>query len=119
MRRFFHSFRHALRGLSYALRREHNFQIEVVFAILVFLLAFLFQLSPMEQSILFIMVGIVLSLELLNTAVERLVDITKPRIHPYAKIVKDIMAAAVLLSSLFALLIGFIIFFPRVAVLFH
>lgn len=117
MRRFFHSFRHALRGLLYAFRHEHNFQIEVVFALIVFVLAFLFQLSSTEQSILFIMVGIVLSLELLNTAVERLVDMTKPRIHPYAKIVKDIMAATVLLSSLFAVLIGFIIFFPRVVTL--
>ena len=119
MRRFFHSLRHALRGLSYAFRHEHNFQIEVVFAVLVFLLAFLFRLSSTEQSILFIMVGIVLSLELLNTAVERLVDMAKPRVHPYAKIVKDIMAAAVLLASLFAVLIGFTLFFPRIAVLFH
>lgn len=119
MYRLFRSFRHAFRGLSYAFRHEHNFQIEIVFAILVFFLAFLFRLSSMEQSILFIMVGIVLSLELLNTAIERLVDMTKSRIHPYAKLVKDIMAAAVLVSSLCAVLIGFIIFLPRVAAFLH
>ena len=119
MKRFFHSLKHALRGLSYAFRNEHNFQIEIVFAVLVFLLAVLFQLSSTEQSILLIAVCIVLALELLNTAVERLVDIMKPRVHPYAKVVKDIMAAAVLIASLSAVLIGFIIFFPRIVVLFH
>jgi diacylglycerol kinase len=44
---------------------------------------------------------------------------TKPRVHPYAKVVKDIMAGAVLVSSFFALLIGFIIFFPRIAMLLY
>lgn len=119
MQHFFRSFHYALRGLWYAFRHEHNFQIEVVFALLVFLLAFLFHLSLTEQSLLLITACVVLALELLNTAVERLVDMMKPRVHPYARVVKDIMAGAVLVSSLFALLIGCIIFFPRIVALFH
>lgn len=115
MQQFFRSFRHAFHGLRYAFRHEHNFQIEVIFAFLILILALAFQISPMEQSFLVIAICIVLSLELLNTAIERLVDMAKPRVHPYAKIVKDIMAGAVLVSSFFALLIGFIIFFPRMA----
>lgn len=119
MQRFFRSFRHALRGIWYAFRYEHNFQIELVFAVLVFLLAFFFRLSPTEQSLLFITVSGVLSLELLNTAVERLVDMMKPRVHPYAKVVKDIMAGAVLISALFSVLVGLVLFLPRVIMLFH
>ncbi len=119
MQQFFRSFRHALRGLRYAFQHEHNFQIEVIFAFLILILALAFNISPMEQSFLVVIICIVLALELLNTAVERLVDMTKPRVHPYAKVVKDIMAGAVLVSSFFALLIGFIIFFPRIAMLFY
>ena len=119
MRQFFRSFRYALRGLRYAFQHEHNCQIEVIFAFLVLILALAFQISPMEQSFLVIAICIVLSLELLNTAIERLVDMAKPRMHPYAKLVKDIMAGAVLVSSFFALLIGLIIFFPRIATLLY
>lgn len=119
MQQFLRSLRHAVRGIVYAFRNEHNFQIEVIFAILILILTLVFQISPMEQSFLVIIICIVLSLELLNTAVERLVDMTKPRVHPYAKVVKDIMAGAVLVSSFFALLIGFIIFFPRIATLLY
>jgi undecaprenol kinase len=119
MKHFFRSFRYALRGVAYAFRREHNFQVEVVFSIIVFVLAVCFQLSPIERSILFAMMGGVLALELINTAVERLVDMTRPRVHPYAKVVKDIMAGAVLVMALFSVLIGFVIFFPRIAALFH
>ncbi len=119
MQKFSRSLRYALRGLSYTFRHEHNFQIEVIFAAMVLVAALLFRLSPTEQSFLIIMVCIVLALELLNTAVERLVDMMKPCVHPYAKVVKDIMAAAVLMSSLLAVLIGCIIFFPRISALFH
>ncbi len=119
MQKFLRSLRHAIRGIIYAFRHEHNFQIEVIFAILILILTLVFRISPMEQSFLVIIICIVLSLELLNTAVERLVDMTKPRVHPYAKVVKDIMAGAVLVSSFFALLIGFIIFFPRIATLLY
>ncbi len=119
MQKFLRSFRYALRGIWYAFRHEHNLQVEVVFAVLVFLLAFLFRLSPTEKAILFITVSIVLALELLNTAVERLVDMTKPRVHPYAKVVKDITAGAVLLSALFSVLVGLILFLPRVIAWFH
>ncbi len=119
MQQFLRSFRHASRGLRYAFQHEHNFQIEVIFALLILFLSLVFDISPTEQSFLVLIICIVLALELLNTAVERLVDMTKPRVHPYAKVVKDIMAGAVLVSSFFALLIGFIIFFPRIATLLY
>jgi diacylglycerol kinase len=54
----------------------------------------------------------VLITELTNTVVERVVDILKPRIHPYARLVKDIMAAVVLISAVMAVVVGVIIFYP-------
>jgi undecaprenol kinase len=69
MKHFFRSFRYALRGVAYAFRREHNFQVEVVFSIIVFVLAVCFQLSPIERSILFAMMGGVLAYWRSNSAV--------------------------------------------------
>lgn len=69
-------------------------------------------LSMSENIILILVITAVLSIELVNTALERVMDILKPRVHPYARVVKDIMAGAVLVVSLGALLIGGIIFIP-------
>ncbi len=114
MNQFFRSFRNALQGILYALKREHNFQIEALFAVLVFFLAFFFDLSVFEQTTLFLAVGIVLVLELVNTAFERMVDMLKPRVHPYAKVAKDVMAGAVLVAALASFLVGIVIFLPKV-----
>ncbi len=113
-RSFRKSFSHAVAGLRYALREERNFQIEVVIGIIVVMLALLFPLSPVERSVMFLLIGTVLTLELLNTAFERLLDMLKPRIHPYVKVVKDMVAGAVLIGSLTSLTIGLIIFLPHI-----
>lgn len=114
MNQIFRSFRHAIHGIGYALKNEHNFQIEALFAILVFILALFFDLSPFEQTTLFLAVGVVLVLELVNTAFERMVDMLKPRVHPYAKIAKDVMAGAVLVAALASFLVGVVIFLPKI-----
>lgn len=116
-RTFEKSFRHALAGLRYAFREERNFQIEIIAGVLVFITTFLFPLSWIERSVVLLLMSTVLTLELLNTALERVLDMLKPRIHPYVKVVKDMVAGAVLLSSLTAFLIGLIIFFPYVWVI--
>lgn len=106
------SFRYALRGLKYMLRNEQNFQIEILIGIFVVVLMFLFPTRVLEKIALFIVIFTVLVIELVNTMFERVVDILKPRMHPYAQLVKDIMAAAVLLSSIGAAIVGIIIFWP-------
>jgi diacylglycerol kinase len=60
----------------------------------------------------------ILVVELVNTVVERVVDILKPRVHPYVKLIKDMMAAVVLISAVFASAIGIIIFYPYLRDLF-
>ncbi len=112
MRHIAKSFFHAAKGIIYTLRNERNFQIESAAAGVVFLLMFLLPVSQMERVALVLAIMLVLSFELINTALERVMDILKPRVHPYARVVKDVMAGAVLVASCGALFIGAIIFFP-------
>ena len=106
------SFRHALSGLKYAITQERNFQIEVFFGLVVVVLILLFKVRNWQAVILMLLIMWVLITELTNTVVERVVDILKPRVHPYARLVKDLMAAVVLISSVMAAAIGIIIFWP-------
>ncbi len=108
------SFSFAARGFRYVLRGERNFQIELLVAGLVILGMFVFDLSVPERIALVLCIVWVLTLELINTAVERMMDVLQPRIHPYARIIKDVMAAAVLVSSAGAFLVGLIIFIPKI-----
>lgn len=108
------SVRHAFSGLRYAFRHEKNFRIECYIALFVVLFIIILPLDVWERVFLFAMIGWVLVAELANTIIERIVDMLKPRLHPYARIIKDIMAATVLLSSLIALIIGGIILFPHI-----
>jgi undecaprenol kinase len=110
MKRFAKSLGYALRGLKYVIRNERNFQIELVVAIFVFLLMYLVNVQYQEKVFLVLMVVWVLALELTNTAIERIMDLLKPKVHPYVRVVKDTMAAAVLVSSVGAVAVGTIIF---------
>ena len=110
--KLFKSFRYAVRGLKYVLKNEQNFQIEILGGIFVVILMYLFPTRNLEKIALFIVIFAVLVMELINTIFERVVDMLKPRVHPYAQLVKDVMAAAVLLSSIGAVIVGVIIFCP-------
>lgn len=117
-RKLFKSFRYASRGLKYALKNEQNFQLEILIGMFIVILMFLFPTRSLEKIALFIVIFAVLVIELINTIFERVVDMLKPRVHPYAQLVKDIMAAAVLLSSIGAVIVGVIIFWPYFGELF-
>ena len=106
--------KHAFRGLAYVLRYEKNFQNQVIIALLVVVAMVYFRLSRGEKVILFLVIMEVLIIELFNTVVERVVDILKPRLHPYARLIKDLMASAVLVSAILAIVIGIIIFLPHI-----
>ena len=106
------SFKCASRGLKYALTLERNFQIELIVAVFVVSLILIFDIKSWEAIILFLMIMWVLVVELANTVVERVIDILKPRVHPYVRLIKDMMAAVVLISAVFASIIGIIIFYP-------
>ena len=114
IKEFFKSFRHALRGLRYAIKNEKNFQNELVIAFLAIIAMFYFRVTRPEVIVTSTMIMAVMVMEMLNTIVERIIDILKPGIHPYARLIKDLMAASVLLVSLLALIIGLIIFIPYI-----
>jgi len=114
LRQFKHSFEHAFRGLVYVFKNEKNFQNEVAIGFLVVLAMFYFHIRESEVLVLVLVIMTVLIMEVLNTIMERVVDILRPRIHPYAKLIKDLMAATVLLSSILAVIVGLIIFLPYI-----
>lgn len=115
MRRFAKSVIHAAQGLRYTGETESNFRLELIVAVLVALLTWMLPVTQQEELFIVLTVAGVLTLELINTAIERVVDMLKPRVHPYARIAKDVMAAAVLVSSLGAVMVGCIIFLPYIA----
>lgn len=112
------SFKHALRGLKHAFVNETNFRIQIVFAFLVIIFMFVFPLQIWEIILLILLIFSVLVMELLNTALEFFSDLLKPRLHHYVFKIKDIMAAAVLLTSVAASIIGLIILLPHFIELF-
>ena len=121
MRKYFislhNSFRAAARGFLQAFASERTFQVMIAAALFLFILMSVLPLRENERLVLLLVMGMVLVLELMNTMVERLIDLLKPRLSSYVREVKDLMAAAVLVGSFFALLIGGMIFLPYIATL--
>lgn len=112
------SFGYALSGLATVFQSEQSFRLQIIAAICVVILAITFHVTHLELIVLLLLIAAVLILELINSIFERVLDAFKPRLHPIVKEAKDMMAAAVLLMSLFALMIGALIFYPYVKLLF-
>lgn len=108
------SFRYAFEGLATALKQEPNMRFHFVVAALSLVAAFYFKLSSVEWAILILTISMVIILELLNTTIEELVDLASPNIHPKAKIAKDVAAAAVLWGAIAAIIIGVLLFLPKI-----
>ena len=97
------SVHYAWQGLCHAFETERNFRIEVVAAVVLILLTFVLPLSAAEQTGIFLFVALVLFAELVNTSVERLVDLVSPQQHPIAGAAKDVVAGAVLIIGICAI----------------
>lgn len=106
------SFRFAFAGWWYVLRTQHNAWIHAVALVTVFLVALWLGLGRTEWAMLVLTVALVWVAEFVNTAVETLVDLVSPEIHPLAKAAKDIAAAAVLIAALAAVVIGALVLGP-------
>ena len=102
-RSWWRSFVFAWAGIAYAWRTQRNFRVEVVIGALAVALGIL--LGVNLASIL-VMIALVLTLEMVNTALEALVDLSSPTYHPLAKIAKDVAAGAVLMASCISILVG-------------
>ena len=107
------SFKHAFAGLRALIRYEHNSRIHFTAAILAIGLGIILGISLIEWCVLVGTIALVVVVELINSAVERLSDHVSPDMSPTIKLVKDYCAAAVLVSSIAAVAIGVLIFLPE------
>ena len=108
------SFVYAWQGIKKAFSMEHNTWIHLASTIAIAALGFLYQINKLEWCLLIGVVAAVWSAELFNTTIEKTIDFVSTERHPQIKMIKDIAAAAVLISSAAALIIGCIIFFPKI-----
>lgn len=115
MKKFIRSLRHAFRGLRHVARTELSFRIQLFAAFLVCVAMFVLPLDIWERILLILMIAAVLVLEVINSIFERISDALKPRLHPMVRDVKDMMAGAVLLTSVTAVVVGVFIFLPYVS----
>jgi diacylglycerol kinase (ATP) len=107
------SFAFAFSGLKTVFRDEANFKIHVISAFVVLGFAYYMELAEWEWIVLILCIGLVLIAETINTAIEQLCDHITPEQNIHIKKIKDIAAASVLLSTLVAVMIGLIIFLPK------
>lgn len=118
VRKVFKSFSYAWQGIISAFIQERNLKIHFGFTLLVILLGVWLHLTPTEWLFVLLAIGGVIALELLNTAVERLVDLVTKQDHPLAKQAKDAAAGAVLVYAICSVLVGLIIFIPKLMKIF-
>ena len=100
----------AFEGLRYAFRNQRSLRIESIIAGFIVVIGFALGISRLEWVIVIISIFFVIGLELINTAIEAVVDLVSPEYHPVAKVAKDIASAAVLTSGVGGLIAGLVIF---------
>ena len=111
-KRFLKSIKYSLSGLFYAYRYEQSLWIHVFATVLAIIMGIIFHIKLSEWAIIFIALGSILALELINTAIEVAVDLTTTEIHPLAKIAKDCGSAASFVMSIVSLVISLFVFGP-------
>jgi undecaprenol kinase len=109
-----HSFANAFQGIAVAIVRDFHCKVHIVATVAVLIAAIVFAVSLFEWLILLLCISMVICLELVNTAIEHLVDMVSPEKRDSAKHAKDIAAGAVLVASMFSFIIGCIIFLPKI-----
>ncbi len=107
-------FANAFRGLRVFAETTKNFKIYILGVLVVVLLGFALQVSSFEWMALTFAIGLVFLAEAFNTAIEIDIDLTSPEFHPYARDTKDVAAGAVLISVFMAIIVGLIIFLPKI-----
>ena len=107
------SFKFAFRGAWKLVSTEASIQVQLAIAVLITILGFVMQISPMEWMLQSLSIALVLVSESLNTAIEKLCDFIHPEYHKRIGFVKDISAGAVTFAVIFAIIIGLIIYIPK------
>lgn len=113
-RNFLVALRNSFNGIKYVLKTQRNIKIQLFFALLAIIMGIIFKISFLEFEILVITIFFVLVSETINTAIEATVDMYTEEFNEKAKIAKDVAAGAVLVSSLSSVIIGLLIFLPKI-----
>lgn len=108
------SFGYAFAGIRHLVATQRNAKIHIAFGMVAVIAGLMLQISRAEWLALVLTIALVLTLEGVNTAIEALVDLASPRYHPLAKVAKDVGAGVVLLAAVASVVVGLIIFWPRV-----
>ena len=108
------SFLYALNGLKIGLKEEHNMRIHLLATLCVLCVSIFFNINVNEWFAVIFAIGLVFAMELINSAVENLADFVSLKKHDSIKKIKDLAAAAVLVSAIVALVVGLIIFIPKI-----
>jgi len=114
LKKRFQSFRYAFNGFRILFRYEHNSRIYLIITFFVIAFGFIMHISTAEWLAILILIAMVFVLEILNSAIEYLADFVSPGYSEKIKIVKDLSAAAVLVSAITAIIIGLLIFLPKI-----
>lgn len=112
-KRLVDSFNFAIEGLISALKNEKHMKVHILAAIIIVILAIVINASKVEILIISLSVSFVIITELVNTAVEAIIDLVSPERHPLAKLAKDVAAGAVLVAAINALCVGYLLFYDK------
>lgn len=118
VKKLINSFKYAIQGIISSFKTERNMKIHVFIMILVIIWGIIFKISVTEWMVCALLFALVISGELFNTAIETVVDMIMPEINDKAKLAKDISAGAVLILAITAVIVGLIIFVPKIIAIF-
>ncbi|HVA96599.1 MAG TPA: diacylglycerol kinase family protein [Candidatus Acidoferrales bacterium] len=118
-RKFFKSFKYAFEGIHYAFRNDQNLLIHLLVAFLVINVSIALRVQPPQMAILGLTMMMVITAEMINSAIEKMVDLITKEHRQEAKIAKDVAAGMVLVTAIAAAVIGTLIFLPYVMKLLH
>ena len=112
-KRLSRSFKAAFEGIASTYKKEQNIKIHTFIAIFVIVFGFFFKINYIEWLVCLVLIGFMLMAEFFNTAIEYVVDLASPDIHPLAKAAKDTASAGVLMMAIIAAVTGLVIFVPK------
>lgn len=119
IKKFFKSIHYALEGINYALNNDQNLVIHFIAALIVIIASIIFDISPFEMGILGLTILLVIAAEMINSAIEKMVDLITKEHRMEAKIAKDVSSGMVLLIAIGSVIIGILVFTPYILRLFH
>lgn len=108
------SVKNCLDGISYTIKNENNFLREIIIGLIIVILSFIFKLNIYEWVLVVLLIGLVLTFELINTALEKTVDLYTKEYNEIGKVIKDAAGGAVLIISIISAILGIIIFLPKI-----